>query len=189
MIKLLRRPKVVWFLAGVTLSAVGGGIAAVALPLTVLRATHSTVFLGLVFVVRQVPITVLSLLIGQYIDAWGPRRAALTGLILGSCAGISIPFFVHVPGLILVSSFVIGVSWIFLYPLQSMYLPRLVSDGELEAGNALFRTVLITASLGGNALGGGFATLGWYRPAFWGSAAMEVGGAATIVIIGGLGWS
>ena len=189
MISLLRRPKILLFLLGATLSAIGGGVAQIALPLYVLRSTHSTVLLALVFVVRQVPITGFSLFLGHYIDDWGPRRSALIGLILGAVAIASLPFFAHVPVMILLSSFAVGLSFIFLYPIQSMYLPRLVSKDELHVANGLFSGVLVSAGLGGNALGGVVASLGWYHIAFWGGGALDIGAALTVVVIGNLGFT
>lgn len=171
------------------LSSIGGGVAQIALPLFVLRSTHSTVLLALVFVVRQIPITGLSLFLGHYIDDWGPRRSALIGLILGAVAIAILPFFAHVPLMILVSSFAVGMSFIFLYPIQSMYLPRLVSKDELQSANGLFSGVLVSAGLAGNALGGIVASLGGYHVAFWGAGLLDIGAALTVVIIGNLGFT
>src|ERR1700693_1083187 len=141
-----------------SLSLIGDFFSYVAIAWLVLQLTGSSLALGSVLVVQAVPRGVLMLVGGAISDRLSPRVTMLASM------GLRVALVAPLAVLVLAGrvqmwevygiSFVFGVVDAFFMPARSSILPRIVSDHELEAGNAVLNVSTQVAIVIGPALAG-----------------------------------
>jgi MFS family permease len=141
-----------------SLSLLGDFFSYVAIAWLVLQLTGSSLELGSVLVVQAIPRGVLMLVGGALSDRFSPRVAMLAsmGLRVALVAPLAVVVLSghvqmwEVYGI----SFVFGVVDAFFMPARSSILPRLVTDQQLEAGNAVLNVSAQVSIVVGPALAG-----------------------------------
>jgi hypothetical protein len=152
----LRERSFARYLAAVTVSTLGSGMATVALAFAVLEFGGAT-DLGLVLLAREIPIIVFLLLGGVFADRL-PRRAILVGcdLLKGSAqaatAALLFAGAANVWSVGLLQA-VFGVAAAFSRPASTGIIKEAVSDERLQEGNALLSLSRSILSIAGPALG------------------------------------
>jgi uncharacterized membrane protein len=144
------------YLASVTVSTLGSGMATVALAFAVLDFGGAT-DLGIVLLAREIPIIAFLLLGGVFADRL-PRRAILVGcdLLKGTAqsATAALLFTGHANvwsvGLL---QAVFGVAAAFSRPATTGIVKEAVSDERLQEGNALLSLARSVLSIAGPAIG------------------------------------
>ena len=172
-----------WF--GLGLSLMGDFFNYVAMAWLVLQLTGSSLALGAVLLVQAVPRSLLMLVGGAVADRLSPR-VAMAGSMVLRCACVAPLAFLVITGRAqmweaFAVSALFGVFDAFFWPAASSILPRIVTDAELEAGNAVTNMTRQTSLIVGPAVAGvvvGAFGTGW---AFAGDAAFLVSGAAVIL--------
>ncbi|MCP9956162.1 MFS transporter [Streptomyces sudanensis] len=146
-----------WF--GETVNLLGNGIAVVALPLVAVLTLHAgTLVVGLLTSVAYLPWLILGLPAGAWVDRL-PRRPVML-----VCNAVSFVAFASVPAAawagaltiphLLLTAFVGGCADVFFTTAQRAYVPTLLSDAELLAGNARLQGSESTAEVVGPGLAG-----------------------------------
>jgi MFS family permease len=144
------------YLAAVTVSTLGSGMAMVALAFAVL-GFGGAIDLGIVLLAREVPVVVLLLLGGVYADRI-PRRTILVGsdLVKGAAqVGTAILLFsgtANVWNVALLQT-VFGVAAAFSRPATIGLVKEAVSDARLQEANALLGVSRSVLSIAGPAVG------------------------------------
>jgi len=151
---------------GQTVSALGGGISSLSLPLLALAITHSPAQAGFVGALRLLLYVALTLPAGALVDRWDRKRVmVLCNAGLGLGVG-SIPLALALGRLtvaqLYVNSAVAGMCSTFLYAAERAALPRIVSPAQLPAAMARNEATesvvtLLSPSLGGILYGAGRA--------------------------------
>ncbi|WDL98786.1 MFS transporter [Alicyclobacillus sp. ALC3] len=181
---LLMDRRVCLFVIGGTFIALGGAVSSVALPLFILRVSHNPWLIGVVFVAREIPSTVLAPILGNQIDRMGAYRSTVIGLLLSTFGTGLIPIVKDVPLLIIVCALILGAGWTLLFSTVSLYLPAIVDEQNLDIANSAFRTTSIVGGMIGTALGGALITTELYSLAFWLDATTYIIALVTIILIG-----
>ncbi|URN14595.1 MULTISPECIES: MFS transporter [Streptomyces] len=146
-----------WF--GETVNLLGNGIAVVVLPLVAVLTLHAgTLVVGLLTSVAYLPWLILGLPAGAWVDRL-PRRPVML-----VCNAVSFVAFASVPAAawagaltiphLLLTAFVGGCADVFFTTAQRAYVPTLLSDAELLAGNARLQGSESTAEVVGPGLAG-----------------------------------
>ncbi len=144
------------YLAAVTVSTLGSGMAMVALAFAVLEF-GGAVDLGIVLLAREIPIVILLLLGGVFADRL-PRRTILVGsdLVKGAAqVATAILLFsgtANVWNVALLQA-VFGVAAAFSRPATIGLIREAVSDGRLQEANALVGLAYSVLSIAGPAIG------------------------------------
>jgi MFS family permease len=144
------------YLASVTISTLGSGMATVALAFAVLEFGGAT-DLGIVLLAREIPIVIFLLLGGVYADRL-PRRVILVGcdLLKGTAqAATAVVLFAGVANVWNVGLLqaVFGIAAAFSRPATTGIVKEAVSDERLQEGNALLSLSRSVLSIAGPALG------------------------------------
>jgi len=171
------------YLASVTVSTLGSGMATVALAFAVLDFGGAT-DLGIVLLAREIPMVVFLLLGGVFADRL-PRRAILVGcdLLKGTAqaATAALLFTGHANvwsvGLL---QAVFGVAAAFSRPATTGIVKEAVSDERLQEGNALLSLARSVLSIAGPAIGALIVAVGG---AAWAIAADSVSFFASAALI------
>jgi hypothetical protein len=144
------------YLAAVTVSTLGSGMAMVALAFAVLEFGGAT-DLGIVLLAREIPIVVLLLLGGVFADRL-PRRTILVGsdLVKGAAQVVTAVLLfsgtANVWNVALLQT-VFGVAAAFSRPATIGLVREAVSDGRLQEANALLGLASSVLSIAGPAIG------------------------------------
>jgi hypothetical protein len=152
----LRERSFARYLAAVTISTLGSGMAMVALAFAVLEFGGAT-DLGIVLLAREVPLVVLLLAGGVFADRL-PRRTILVGtdLVKGAAqVGTAILLFsgaANVWNVALLQA-VFGMSAAFSRPATTGLVREAVSDARLQEANALVGLSYSVLSIAGPAIG------------------------------------
>ncbi|MEV5683544.1 MFS transporter [Streptomyces sp. NPDC052164] len=152
-----RQFRLFWF--GETTSLLGNGIAVVALPLVAVLTLHAGTFVvGLLTSAAYLPWLMLGLPAGAWVDRLPRRPVMLVSDAVSFVAFISVPVaawadVLTIPHL-LAAAFVCGCASVFFTTAQRAYLPTLLSDAELLAGNARLQGSESTAEVIGPGLAG-----------------------------------
>jgi MFS family permease len=144
------------YLAAVTVSTLGSGMAMVALAFAVLGFGSAT-DLGIVLLAREVPIVVLLLLGGVFADRI-PRRTILVSsdLVKGAAqVATAILLFSHTANVwnVALMQGIFGVSAAFSRPATVGLVKEAVSDARLQEANALLGLSSSVFSIAGPAIG------------------------------------
>ncbi len=141
----LNRPAFRWFLAGQTVSLLGGSMTPVALTFAVLDASNSATQLGVVLVARMVPMLGFLLIGGATADRFSRRTVLVlsnvgSALTQGAVAAILLTghySLAAVAGLELLN----GVLTAFTTPALRGVVPELVEKTQIRQANSLLGTV------------------------------------------------
>lgn len=146
-----------WF--GETVSGVGSAMAGVGVPLlaiTVLRA--DTLAVSLLSAAVYLPWLLIGLLVGAWVDRLSPRPVLIIADVASAVlyAGLPIAAWLHILsiGLVLTVELLAGTAGVFFSTAYVVYLPSLVSAGDLLEGNAKLDASESAASIAGRGLGG-----------------------------------
>lgn len=156
---LWRNPDFTKLWIGSTASYFASQVSLLALPLTaVLALAASSVQVGYLSAVIQLPSLLISLFIGVVVDRVR-RRNLLIGADLGRAAVLGvIPalYWLHELGLswLYALGFLAGCGTVLFDVTSQAYLPRLVDRVDLGAGNSMLSVSQSTAIIGGPAIGG-----------------------------------
>ncbi|MCI3270012.1 MFS transporter [Streptomyces cylindrosporus] len=146
-----------WF--GQTVSQLGEQASMVVLPLFAVLALHASAGqLGALRAVGQVPILLLSLLAGVWVDRWRTRTLMVVtdagrALALGAAAVAGLLGVLGLPALLVVA-FAVGALSVFFDVAYQTSLVRLVERDQLVRGNSALEGSRSAAQIGGPALGG-----------------------------------
>jgi hypothetical protein len=145
-------------------SAIGNGLAPIALAFAVLDLTGSTTSLGIIVACRQVPQIVFLLLGGAAADRVA-RRTVMVGANVASAASQATAAALILSGTASVPALAVlaaanGMSSAFFAPAASGIVPQLVPPGMLQRSNALLRLTLNVTRVA--ALGGGGVIVGTF---------------------------
>lgn len=150
-------------LIGQMCSGLGSQMTFVAVLFQVWRATHSTVWTGLVGVSAALPVIAFGLIAGALVDRVDRRRLYLATTVGQAACSVLLAvqgFLVHVPPAVVLA--IVAVQACFVAaggPASRTFLPRLLPKEQLAAGLALNRIAFQGAVLAGPALGG--LLVGW----------------------------
>ncbi|MCP9484951.1 MAG: MFS transporter [Gaiellaceae bacterium MAG52_C11] len=152
----LREPSFARYLAAVSISTLGSGMAVVALAFAVLDLGGAT-DLGIVLLAREIPVVVFLLLGGVYADRLS-RRYILVGSDLVKCAAQAATAALFFSGAASVWSVallqtVFGVSVAFSRPATLGLVREAVSDERLQEANAFLQLFRSSLSVAAPALG------------------------------------
>jgi predicted MFS family arabinose efflux permease len=154
---LLRRHRDLRLLLGAqVVSMAGDWILGIGLAYAVYDLTGSTVASALTLLSGFVPMVVVGLVAGVFVDRWDRKRTMVTTHVLLALGLIPL-LFVTGPeaiGLVYVVMAVESVLEVFFAPAEQALLPRLVPDEDLVAANGLNAQARNVARLVGGALGG-----------------------------------
>ncbi|MFD3523678.1 MFS transporter [Streptomyces sp. NPDC058653] len=151
--------------AGQTASQFGAQAGQVTLPLLAVVALNADATqLGALRAVQQVPILLLSLFVGVWVDRWRSSRDVMVRADFGravALAAIPVAFLLGVLGMpvLLVLAFLIGVLTVFFDVAYQAALVRLVRRDQLAQGNSALEGSRSAAQIGGPALGGALVSL------------------------------
>ncbi|MCX4237077.1 MFS transporter [Streptomyces ortus] len=152
-----REFRLFWF--GETTSLLGNGIAVVALPLVAVITLHADTFVvGMLTSVAYLPWLILGLPAGAWVDRLSRRPVMLVSDAVSFVTFASVPAaawadVLTVPHL-LVAAFTGGCANVFFTTAHRAYLPALLRDEELLAGNARLQGSESTAEVIGPGLAG-----------------------------------
>jgi DHA3 family tetracycline resistance protein-like MFS transporter len=126
---------------GQTISVAGNGMFTIALPLEVLRFTHSPLDLALVFVARTLPSIVLLLIGGTVVDRLSRRTVMLVsdvtcGLALGMLTILVVTHFERL-SLFLLLAVILGCAGAFFRPASTAIVRDLLPEELLMSANSL----------------------------------------------------
>jgi MFS family permease len=130
-----------------------------------LQLTGSNLAVGSVLAAASVPQAALMLLGGVASDRFSPRNTMLAaglirGAVIAALAALTLTDSVQ-PWHLFAAAVLVGATTAFFVPAGASLLPRLVTDEQLEAGNALLNLGRTAAMvLGPAAAGGVVATVG-----------------------------
>ena len=149
---------------GQTASQLGEHTSLVVLPLfAVLQLNAGAGQLGVLRAVGQVPVLLLSLFVGAWVDRWRSRTVmVLTDagrtLALGAAAVAGVLGWLGLPALFVVA-FAVGTLSVFFDVAYQASLVRLVRHDQLVRGNSALEASRSAAQIGGPALGGALMSL------------------------------
>jgi MFS family permease len=152
------------------LSAVGSGLgtrlAVLALMVDVWDRTHSSKWVAALLVADFVPMIVIGLLLGSFVDRFSRRKLMIGSDLLRCAVFCLLPFATTVwmvVGLASVAGFATG----FFRPAVYAGLPNLVSDAELPEANGLFQAAENLTWMIGPLLGGVMLSFASPDLAYW----------------------
>jgi DHA3 family tetracycline resistance protein-like MFS transporter len=127
--------------SGQAISIAGNGMFTIALPLEVLRITHSPVSLALVIAARTIPSIVLLLIGGTVVDRLSRRAVMLAsdvtcGLALGALTILAAIHAERLPAF-LVLAVILGAASAFFRPASTAIVPDIVPQELLVPANSL----------------------------------------------------
>ena len=130
-----------WFFAGRTVDLAGSSMTTVALALAVLEITGRPTDLGIVLAANMIPALALLLLGGAVADRFSQRTVLVAASLLSatSLGTTAMLIIADRYNLILVSGLAVltGATSAFTQPAFRSIVPSLVSEGDLQRGNAL----------------------------------------------------
>lgn len=142
-----------------TVSMAGSAMAPVALAFAVLTTLHgSATAVGVVLVVRQVPVIALILVGGVWSDRLPRHRVMvgsnlLSGLAQAATAALLLTGSAHLWSLAVLAA-MNGASNAFFYPASTGIVPQTVHESMLQDANSTLRLSLNATQIAGAALGG-----------------------------------
>ena len=149
---------------GQTASQFGAQASQVTMPLiAVLALGVGANHLGALRAVQQVPVLLLALFIGVWVDRWRVRNVMVLAdfgraLVL---AVIPVAYLLHALNLpiLYVVALLVGVFTVFFDVAYQAYFVRVVERDQFAQGNSMLESSKSAAQIGGPALGGGLVSL------------------------------
>jgi DHA3 family tetracycline resistance protein-like MFS transporter len=154
----LVNPSFAWLWSGQTISRLGDSFYTIALARWVLEKTHSATAMELVLVCSMIPMLLLLLLGGVFVDRFSRLRVMLSSDLLragivGLVAVLAMSGRLEVWH-ILVMSALFGVVDAFFFPAYAAIVPDVVEDSDLSSANSLSSMSLQLAGIIGPAIAG-----------------------------------
>ncbi|HZB23324.1 MAG TPA: MFS transporter [Gaiellaceae bacterium] len=168
------------------LAAVGSGIgtrlAVLALMVDVWDRTHSGKWVAALLVTDFVPIILIGVLLGSFLDRFSRRKLMIASDVLRAAVFCALPF-ANSAVMVVALAGVVGLATGFFRPASYAGLPNLVPDDELADANGLFQAAENLTWMLGPLLGG--VLLSYTSPdgAYWFNAATFVVSALLIARI------
>lgn len=133
-----------WF-CGQGISYFGDSIAAVAIPILVLTYTQSAFLMGLVGALEVVPVFVIGLVAGVWVDRWSRKKVMLVSdfgraLVMGLIPAASLAHAPMMP-VVVVVAIVSGTLAVFFGAAYTGLIRRVVGEGELGRANGYFEAI------------------------------------------------
>ena len=162
---LFRYPGMRRFFWATLISNAGTWLAFVALALDVYNRTHSSVWVGALFVTETLPIALLGFLFGPLLDRL-PRRSLMIGADLFR-TGVFVAL-VFAPGawMIIALATLAGAAAGLFNPAVYAGLPNLVEERDLAGANGLFQTTTSLTMIVGPLCGGAVVAVVGPKPAY-----------------------
>jgi MFS family permease len=165
-------------------SGLGTRLAVLALMVDVWDRTESGKWVAALLVTDFVPIIVIGLLLGSFLDRFSRRRLMIASDLLRCAVFVALPFATS-PAMVVALAGVVGFATGFFRPAVYAGLPNLVDDEELPRANGLFQAAENLTWMLGPLLG---ALLLWVSGgpdvAYWFNAVTFLFSALLIVRIG-----
>ena len=170
-LQLLRRAREfrLLFLAAVG-SGLGTRLAVMALMVDVWDRTHSSKWVAALLVTDFVPIIVIGLLLGSFLDRFSRRRLMIASDLLRLGVFCALPFATSATVVVALAG-VAGFATGFFRPAVYAGLPNLVSDDDLPQANGLFQAAENLTWMLGPLLGGVLLSFSTPDIAYWFNAA------------------
>jgi MFS family permease len=147
------------FWAGQTVSRLGGAITTVALPLVAAVTLHAPpAQVALLTAAAWLPWVLIGLPVGVWVDRLPRRSLMIVGNLVALVAMVTVPVFLTFTHLLVVA-LVVGAAAVFLDTAAQVYLPSLLDDASLNAGNARLLGSEAAAQIAGPGVGGLIAQL------------------------------
>lgn len=163
-------------------SGVGTRLAVLALMVDVWDRTHSGKWIALLLVTDFVPIILIGLLLGSFLDRFSRRRLMIAADLVRFAAFCALPFATSAAMVVALAG-VVGFATGFFRPAVYAGLPNLVDDADLPHANGLFQAAENMAWMLGPLLGSLLLSLSGPGVAYWFNAATFLVSALLIVRI------
>lgn len=155
------------YYAGSVLAMIGSQLTLIAFPWLVLKVTGDPLAMGLVFAVEGIPRAAFMIFGGAFTDRFSPRTVLIVSTILRAAlmlvlGGLTLVGVVSTP-FIFAAALVFGILDAFAFPASSAFVPRLLAQRELPAGNALIQGVNQMTTMVGPAAAG--LAIAWFAGA------------------------
>jgi len=155
------------------ISSAGTWLAFVALALDVYDRTHSSVWVGALFVTETLPIASLGFFFGPLLDRL-PRRSLMIGADLFRVVVFIALVFAPSAWAILALAMLAGIAAGLFAPAVYAGLPNLVEERDLAGANGLFQTATSATMIVGPLFGGAIVAVVGPHPAYLFNAASFV---------------
>jgi len=155
------------------ISSAGTWLAFVALALDVYDRTHSSVWVGALFVTETLPIASLGFFFGPLLDRL-PRRSLMIGADLFRVVVFIALVFAPSAWAILALAMLAGIAAGLFAPAVYAGLPNLVEERDLAGANGLFQTATSATMIFGPLFGGAIVAVVGPHPAYLFNAASFV---------------
>ena len=155
------------------ISSAGTWLAFVALALDVYDRTHSSVWVGALFVTETLPIALLGFFFGPLLDRL-PRRSLMIGADLFRVVVFIALVFAPSAWAILALAMLAGIAAGLFAPAVYAGLPNLVEERDLAGANGLFQTATSATMIVGPLFGGAIVAVVGPHPAYLFNAASFV---------------
>ncbi|WP_432093168.1 MFS transporter [Streptomyces sp. bgisy100] len=151
-------------LAGATAGQVGAQVTLVALPLVAVLELHASAFqVGLLTAAETAAFLLVGLPAGAWVDRMRKLPLLIRADVVRAVAMAGIPVAAALDVLTMAQLYVValitGVATVFFDVAHQSYLPRLLPQEQLVAGNGALETVRSSAQIAGPGLGGGLVQL------------------------------
>jgi MFS family permease len=131
-------------------STAGSSLTALAAGILVFQETRSTFLVGVTLMAEAIPVVLVGMVAGVFVDRWDKRRAIIVSSLLQAATVVLIPFLVGVHiALLFVALLLNEALRQFFDPAYEAVIPEIATDDELAAANAY----LSIASFGSTAIG------------------------------------
>ena len=157
-----RRFVLLWL--GQLVSSLGDAALLIAIPLTIYHATHSKLNLSAWAIAEALPVMLLGLFAGAFVDRWNRRRTMIVA-DLGRAGVVLLPLCVpgaHVIGMLYVVAFLTSAFTCFFSPARTALMAAVLPRQRLMQANAATTSGMQIVQFVGPSLAG--ALLGWLHP-------------------------
>ncbi len=179
-----RNFRLLWI--GETVSQVGNAMAVVGVPLIAVLVLHASTFeVGVLTASAWLPWLVIGLPAGAWVDRWPARQVMITCDVISAVVYASVPAAAWAgaltTGWLIAVQLVAGASSVLFMTAYQVYLPSLVTPGELIEGNTKMQGSASAAAFAGPGLAGLTAQLLGATTALLGNAISFVVSAACLL--------
>jgi len=145
--------------AGETISQLGNAMAMVGVPLVAVTVLHASTFtVGVLAAAAWLPWLVIGLPAGAWVDRWPARRVMIVCDVISALLYASVPVAawagVLTTGLVVAVQLAGGTASVLFMTAYQVYLPSLVTPGELIEGNTKMQGSASAAAFAGPGLAG-----------------------------------
>jgi MFS family permease len=149
---------------GETISQLGNAMALVGVPLVAVTVLHASTFaVGVLAAAAWLPWLVIGLPAGAWVDRWPARRVMIVCDVISAALYASVPIAawagVLTTGLLVAVQLAGGAASVLFMTAYQVYLPSIVTSGELIEGNTKMQGSASAAAFAGPSLAGLVAQL------------------------------